>query len=60
VPCLVCDLWNRVYAWRPALVGVCQPIALRASLPASDWTVTHHSVTVRWSVPCEVVVAERI
>jgi len=57
---LVCGLRNRVYAWRPAFVGGCRPIALRPCLPASDWSLTHHSVITRWGFSCEVVVAERV
>ena len=57
---LVCDLWNRIYTWRPTLVGGCRPIALETILNSNDWSVNHHGVTVRWGVPCEIVVAERL
>lgn len=55
----VCAQWNRIYRWRPTLVGGCRPIALRDYLPANAWTVRHHDVIVRGGVPCEAVVAVR-
>lgn len=57
---LMCGLWNRIYSWRPTIVGGCRPIALQAFLPAGDWAIGHRSVTVRWGIPCEVVVAQRL
>lgn len=57
---LVCGLWNRIYRWRPTLVGGCRPIALERVLDTSDWSVIHLGVTGRWGIPCETVVAKRL
>jgi ubiquinone/menaquinone biosynthesis C-methylase UbiE len=52
-------LWERVHRLRPALVGGCRPIALAPLLAAGDWTLRHRSVVAPFTIPSEILVAER-
>lgn len=57
---LVIALWTRLHALRPSLVGGCRPLDLRLFLQESKWRIRHHRKIVRFGVPSEVLVAERI
>ena len=56
---LVEAIWNRVHAWRPALVGGCRPLELPSLLPERSWAVRHEAVVTAFAVSSEVLVAER-
>jgi ubiquinone/menaquinone biosynthesis C-methylase UbiE len=51
--------WSLLHRLDPVLVGGCRPISLLSRLEPTRWRVLHHSVVVAWTVPSEVVVAER-
>jgi ubiquinone/menaquinone biosynthesis C-methylase UbiE len=53
-------VWSRVHRWRPALVGGCRPLELRAWVTPPKWEVRHHSKLAPFGVPSEVVVAARV
>lgn len=56
---LVARAWAQVHALRPALVGGCRPLELRAFLDARAWRVRHHAKLAPFGVPSEALVAER-
>jgi SAM-dependent methyltransferase len=56
---LLLSVWSALYAIRPALVGGCRPVSLRALVSDREWDVVHHSRISALAVPCEVVVARR-
>jgi ubiquinone/menaquinone biosynthesis C-methylase UbiE len=55
---LVTELWTRIHALRPALVGGCRPLALRELLPATHWQVMYANVLTAFGIPSEVIVAQ--
>ena len=57
---ILISVWERVHAWRPALVGGCRPLELRARLSEVAWQLQHQSVISRFGVSSEVVVAARV
>lgn len=59
LPRLVSQVWSRVHAWRPALLGGCRPIELLAWISPPRWEIRHHGKLAPFGVPSEVVVAER-
>ncbi len=52
--------WRLVYALRPALVGGCRPIGLIERTAPDQWQVRHHERLVRWGIPAEALVTERL
>lgn len=56
---LVSVAWSRIHRMSPWLVGGCRPISLISYLAPSEWTVRHTQIVVSYSVPSEIVVAER-
>ena len=52
-------VWNRIHAWRPALVGGCRPLDLRSLVSGESWIVRHEAVVTAFAISSEVVVAER-
>lgn len=59
VPRMITNLWERVWRWKPALLGGCRPVELRDLLPPHDWSIEHWSTVVSIGVPSEVIVASR-
>lgn len=57
---ILISLWERVRAWRPALVGGCRPLELWARLSEVTWQVQHRSVISRFGISSEVVVSARL
>jgi ubiquinone/menaquinone biosynthesis C-methylase UbiE len=55
---LVINVWERLYAFRPMLVGGCRPLSLLDHLSEPDWQLRYHGRITRLGVPSEVVVAE--
>jgi ubiquinone/menaquinone biosynthesis C-methylase UbiE len=53
------QLWTRVHAISPGLVGGCRPVDLSRWLDDARWKVRHHARLVPYGIPCEVVIAER-
>lgn len=50
-------VWNRLYAYRPSLVGGCRPIDLRELVPETAWEVRYRHQWVSFGMPSEVLVA---
>ncbi len=59
LPRLVTGLWTGLHALRPALVGGCRPLELRALLPTTHWHITYVNVVTAFGIPSEIVIAER-
>jgi ubiquinone/menaquinone biosynthesis C-methylase UbiE len=59
LPRLLTGLWTRLHALRPALVGGCRPLELRALLPTTHWHITYVNVVTAFGIPSEIVIAER-
>lgn len=59
LPRLVTGLWAAVHALRPALVGGCRSLELRALLPTTHWQITYINVVTAFGIPSEIVIAER-
>jgi ubiquinone/menaquinone biosynthesis C-methylase UbiE len=57
---ILTSFWERLHAWRPALVGGCRPLELRAHLCGVAWQLEHRRVISRFGVSSEVIVAARI
>jgi ubiquinone/menaquinone biosynthesis C-methylase UbiE len=55
---VITGLWQRVFAWNPALLGGCRPIQLRTRLPAA-LRLEHAERIERFGVASEVLVAGR-
>jgi ubiquinone/menaquinone biosynthesis C-methylase UbiE len=55
---LVVNVWERIYSFRPMLVGGCRPLSLLDHLAEPDWELRYHGRITRLGVPSEVVVAE--
>ncbi|MDP2480710.1 MAG: class I SAM-dependent methyltransferase [Candidatus Palauibacterales bacterium] len=53
-------IWTRIHAWRPALVGGCRPLDLRALVSGQGWTVQHRAVVTAFGISSEVLVAMRV
>lgn len=53
-------LWSLVHRARPTLVGGCRPLRLVPFLESGPWRLRHRQVVSGWSVPSEVIIAERI
>jgi ubiquinone/menaquinone biosynthesis C-methylase UbiE len=54
---VVASLWRGLHRARPAWVGGCRPLCVRAILAPDRWRVVHHEVVTPWGVPSEVLVA---
>lgn len=54
---LVADLWSRVHAANPKLIGGCHPIQLARALDSGSWGVVRRSIVPLPGVRTEVVVA---
>lgn len=54
------SVWERIYAWRPGLVGGCRPLDLCSYLSDELWQVEHQTVISRFGFSSEVIVAARI
>lgn len=52
-------LWTALHRVRPSLVGGCRPIALLRFV-GEGWEVRYHRTLVRYAVPSEVLVAQRL
>jgi ubiquinone/menaquinone biosynthesis C-methylase UbiE len=59
LPRLLTGLWTRLHALRPALVGGCRPLELRALLPTTRWQITYVNVVTAFGIPSEIVIAQR-
>jgi ubiquinone/menaquinone biosynthesis C-methylase UbiE len=55
---LVINAWERIFSFRPMLVGGCRPLSLLDHLPEADWQPHYHRRITRFGVPSEVIVAE--
>jgi ubiquinone/menaquinone biosynthesis C-methylase UbiE len=56
---LAAQLWTRVHAFSPGLVGGCRPVDLSRWLDNARWKIRHHARLVPYGIPCEVLIAER-
>jgi len=52
-------LWKTLHRIRPAIVGGCRPVELRAFLSDQQWQIDHRSVVVAFGIPSEVLVARK-
>jgi ubiquinone/menaquinone biosynthesis C-methylase UbiE len=52
-------IWKTLHRVRPAIVGGCRPVELRAFLSDHHWQIDHHSVVVAFGIPSEVLVARK-
>jgi SAM-dependent methyltransferase len=52
-------LWNRIFAFRPALVGGCRSLRLLDFISEKAWQVVHHRSVLAFGIPSEVVVASK-
>lgn len=57
---VLCSVWNAVALRWPSLVGGCRPIELSGLTTGPEWQVRHSEVLVRFGVPSELVVVERM
>ena len=57
---VVMTVWRLLFALRPALVGGCRPIGLIERFPPDRWQVRHHERVVRFGIPSEALVVERL
>lgn len=55
---IVASLWMSVFRLRPALVGGCRPILVRAFVDPENWRIVHRRVLTPYGVPSEVLVLE--
>lgn len=56
---MITNLWERIWRWKPSLLGGCRPVELRDLLLPSDWSIEHWGTIVSFGVPSEVIVASR-
>ncbi len=54
---LVTTLWSAAFRLHAPLVGGCRPIVLDPLLATDDWTIEYRSVSTRYGVPSEVLIA---
>lgn len=57
---IVSSAWNAVGLRWPSLLGGCRPIELKDLIPGPNWILRHIEVLVRFGVPSEIVIAERL
>jgi ubiquinone/menaquinone biosynthesis C-methylase UbiE len=57
---ILISVWERIFAWRPRLVGGCRPLELCSYLSEELWQAQHRTVVSRFGFSSEVVVATRI
>jgi len=55
---LVTRAWQRVFAWKPALLGGCRPVQLRARI-AARFELQHAQLLERFGVSTEVLVGKK-
>lgn len=55
---IVASVWMSVFRLRPALVGGCRPILVRAFVDPENWRIVHRRVLTPCGVPSEVLVLE--
>jgi hypothetical protein len=53
------NVWQRIHALKPILVGGCRPLRVADYLDQQQWQPLHHSVVTAWGVSSEVTVARR-
>ncbi len=56
---VVTALWERVWTYKPALVGGCRPVDLQSMLASDQWSIEHHKTVVSFGITSEIVVASR-
>jgi ubiquinone/menaquinone biosynthesis C-methylase UbiE len=56
---LLMNVWQRIHALKPILVGGCRPLRVADYLDQQQWQPLHHSVVTAWGVSSEVTVARR-
>jgi len=49
--------WQKIHAWRPALVGGCRPLVLPRYLDEGLWSVNYHRVICSFAICSEITVA---
>jgi ubiquinone/menaquinone biosynthesis C-methylase UbiE len=60
LPRIVTALWERVWHFKPDLVGGCRPIDLRRLLEPEHWSMDHYKTVVSFGITSEIVVASRM
>ncbi len=56
---LLSQLWRRVHALHPLLVGGCRPIRVAARLAPAAWEVRHDAIVSSFGIASEVLIATR-
>jgi len=56
---VVTALWERIWTYKPALVGGCRPVDLQSMLASDQWSIEHHKTVISFGITSEVVVASR-
>jgi SAM-dependent methyltransferase len=54
---LVMNLWQKLHASRPAVVGGCRPIAVSSYLGPASWKILYQSTVISKGVPTEILIA---
>lgn len=52
--------WERIYRWRPQLVGGCRPIRLRYYLAEADWKIEYRNIVSAFGISSEIVIARPV
>lgn len=52
--------WQRLWAFRPWLLGGCRPVEITKSLSPAQWALRNESCVGKYVLTSQVVVAKRI
>lgn len=53
----VTTLWERLWRWKPEMVGGCRPVDLTTLLPQRHWSIDHCGTVVSFGITSEIIVA---
>lgn len=56
---IVTELWERIWRFKPEVVGGCRPLDLRRLLAPQDWSIDAYKVVTSFGITSEVLVASR-